>query len=345
MANASCRACVEACPRQAFLIDDSALQLDQSACDGCGLCRPACPQNAIGFPGRSFEPYLDQDNAMALVACEPSGVDGGAGVVPCLHGLGLSDLTRVAALGARLVLAARGDCASCPRATSKTIELALAQYNLLRVSRRQDPVGLHFVAAAAWQASRQSASRRGNDLDQSRRKLFGLKSSIDKPPAGGVRDAAAAEPGVLFRFVPGIDPVRCNGCDACMRLCPHGALHFEKDASDPGYRIDAESCTGCNLCVDVCEPGAITLSTMAPVKVAAIPVSIDRCSKCGVPFHRPVVRLSQAQDGNASTGICRILSAQEPRGSSVPGARIDRRAVPVANIDPHVTAALLGRRS
>ena len=44
---ATCRRCVDACPTEAWVIDDERLGIDPARCDGCGLCAPACPQAAI----------------------------------------------------------------------------------------------------------------------------------------------------------------------------------------------------------------------------------------------------------------------------------------------------------
>lgn len=307
-ATASCKVCVDACPRQAFSMDDRALSLDPNACDGCGLCRPACPQAAIDFPGRSFDAYIDQDSATALLACEMSGVEATTGVVSCLHAAGLRDLDTCVALGVETVVTARGDCAKCPRATPRTLDLALVQFNLQRLSARQSPLKSSGVSAAAWQAARTRASARGNDIDQSRRGIFGLKNNQDVTRRAVAQVAGAVPEGALFRFVPVIDETRCNGCDACTRICPHAALQLDVDAARPGYRIDAANCTGCNLCADVCDPAAISLTALAPLVVRTVPLRQARCSKCGAPFHQP------ASSTSPNATICWICQRKNHAG-------------------------------
>ena len=44
---ASCKACVDACPENAWILDDESLGLNTNSCDGCGLCVPACTEGAI----------------------------------------------------------------------------------------------------------------------------------------------------------------------------------------------------------------------------------------------------------------------------------------------------------
>lgn len=45
-----CKQCVEVCPRQACLLDESGRVLaDNERCDGCGECVVQCPHNAIAL--------------------------------------------------------------------------------------------------------------------------------------------------------------------------------------------------------------------------------------------------------------------------------------------------------
>ncbi len=305
-ATASCQACVEACPRHAFAMTEAALTFDADACDGCGLCRPACPEAAVTFSEVDFGAYLDQDNAQALIACELSDVEPGPGVVPCLHGLGHRDLLEIAARASGVVTA-RGDCASCPRATVKSIDLALAEFNLRRISTRQPPLNVAAVTAANWTQRRSAASARGNDIDQGRRRLFGIKNGRTGPP-DAERDAVASTSGAVYRFVPVIDQSRCTGCDACTRVCSHEAVAILSDAQGQAYRIDAANCTGCRLCADVCEPKAIDVKPMQPAAQTRLPLAPARCSKCGAPFHQP------SSSGSRASAVCWICQRKNHAG-------------------------------
>ncbi|MGQ4911616.1 MAG: 4Fe-4S binding protein [Candidatus Thorarchaeota archaeon] len=54
-----------------------------------------------------------------------------------------------------------------------------------------------------------------------------------------------------------INPDLCNGCERCVRICPHDALSMTGERK---AEADAELCTGCGLCVYECPTGAIRLS-------------------------------------------------------------------------------------
>ncbi len=53
-----------------------------------------------------------------------------------------------------------------------------------------------------------------------------------------------------------VDPARCQGCGACLRVCPHEAIQGEKKAP---HIIDAACCLRCGLCVAECTFDAITV--------------------------------------------------------------------------------------
>ena len=51
-----------------------------------------------------------------------------------------------------------------------------------------------------------------------------------------------------------IDDEKCNGCGACLKACPHGAISGEK--KEP-HSIDPELCTKCGICRDTCKFEAV----------------------------------------------------------------------------------------
>ena len=190
---ASCARCVEACPREAWSLDDACLKIDTARCDGCGLCVAACTESAL---------------------------------------VGHSPVVEVTPV----------------------------------INRRQ------FLRKAL---------------------TFSAEQSMALP---------VALP--LIPFVPTFSVAKCNGCDACVQLCPHQALQLEKrdDGQALAYQIQAERCTGCGICVDVCERDAVEVRPMEQATSGeAIPLVQARCKACGSRFHYPA-------DGNPARQYCRICA-------------------------------------
>lgn len=67
------------------------------------------------------------------------------------------------------------------------------------------------------------------------------------------------------------------------------------------YRILPEACTGCGICVDVCADRAVRLEAWQPAAPVDVPLAEATCTRCRVPFHRPVIDLA---DGPARCPIC-----------------------------------------
>ena len=100
---------------------------------------------------------------------------------------------------------------------------------------------------------------------------------------------------------PVIAAERCEGCDACVRLCPQGVFTFGESAEHggSGYDIDPARCTGCGLCIDICDVEAVTLERWSRSPQRRLPLDEDSCRACGVQFHMPKGRLP-------ADGLCRI---------------------------------------
>jgi len=51
-----------------------------------------------------------------------------------------------------------------------------------------------------------------------------------------------------------IDESKCNGCGACVKICPVEAITVDKKAV-----VDPEKCVDCGTCVDECPSNAISM--------------------------------------------------------------------------------------
>jgi len=66
-----------------------------------------------------------------------------------------------------------------------------------------------------------------------------------------------------------VDSDKCTGCEACVAVCPHGAIELKGDKAV----IDQRLCTNCGSCLEACATGAIyevEVPAMVPKPILAI---------------------------------------------------------------------------
>ncbi len=300
---ASCTACIDICPRDAWTVDGQGLRIDAGRCDGCGLCAGVCPEAALNAHARPF--LGDHDGRKAAFACCTRECDADAAArLPCLHALGLRDLARLWAQGVRVLVVREASCRSCgrvpapPDRLSRTVE----RFRHLMSSRDASPLRLEVLSAPRFRR----ALRRSRAVEPARRALLRRLAAAGAPESTS-RDAAIPLPSggadALWPHVPWIDPERCDGCDACVRGCPHGALELRRDEEGRAidYHVRPERCSGCGLCVDLCEAAAIEIRSDSPT-AQPVPLRRQRCRSCRTVYHEPTRR-----PGHDRCRICRVV--------------------------------------
>lgn len=305
LTQASCQSCVDACPVNAWVMDDESLGIDTEACDDCGLCAAACPQGAI-VSQRVMSALEGEGRSTALFACEMAGIDGNEGIIPCLHALGLQELLKIYRSGTRHLSVANGDCTSCVRSKALRIRDLVEQLNSVLAHRNLATISLKVLPSGQWKQRLKETRREPVGPVLSRRNFFRMAAessiTIGMDIAGLQEEKTFIPPGKqlprtrlsdIVPFVPRIDPAKCNGCDACARLCPQGAISMCTSDGNPQYSLDAESCTGCAICLDVCNRKAVSVGYWEPQVQFALHLTAQRCRACGAPFHSPVGRESK----------------------------------------------------
>lgn len=311
-----CRACVDACPMGAWIINDEMLGIDSERCDACDLCVAACPEAAIVQRFR-LQVRTTPHGSAAFACCEHAGVEEAeVPRMPCLHAVGLSDLFRLARDQVGYLITSAGDCDQCPRGKGERLEDRLRSVNTLLNGRGLPPIAHRATDHDHWEATWRQVDLLAKQNRVSRRSFF--RSAIEEPskrieevldraegrfiPPGSLLPGERPEDAVPF--APSIDPDRCNGCDACSRLCPHAAIRVEAEDDLPvAYVVAADHCSGCGICTDLCERDAVHVLRWQPPIRQSIPLINRRCRACGVTYHLPETTPPRDTDENLCT-IC-----------------------------------------
>lgn len=312
-----CQACVDSCPSQAWILNDESLGLNTDACDGCGLCIPACPSGALSVQ----YPWIIRQfggRTMALFNCELSAVKIKTEVLPCIHILGLRQLLLLYNSGISLLLISTAECSDCPRNPSTTIQQRLKQLNKLLLERNKTPMRILQRSSKVWEKIYKTDEIICRGINLSRRDFLRAEGQqyrrqmLIQDPLN-LPECQTVPPGQLlpkiekndlhWPWAPILDETKCTGCDACMNLCPTDALQYQPgdDNSAPEYQLNPVDCNGCGICENVCDVKAIAIQSFSRSPSPVIELTEKQCSGCGNTYHMPQHSSIQSEEA-----LCRI---------------------------------------
>lgn len=94
-----------------------------------------------------------------------------------------------------------------------------------------------------------------------------------------------------FRGRVDIDPVKCVGCGACVRICPPSALTLNYEGDETVLKYFIGRCIFCGMCAYVCPQDAITVTKEFELATPKLDDLHDevvhrtvKCVVCGKPF-------------------------------------------------------------
>lgn len=320
-AYSECNRCAQACPHEAIRLFDAGVEVLAGHCQSCGLCVSACQTEALNQSGISadFLLKISAGSKKTTLACAPSQAAGDV-VVPCLGALHPVVLAEMSRQGIAVELAGMEHCAECVH-VGKGPELLSA--NLAGHETLCSKSDSKMYAPLTLRTENSAVPVKMEILDESRRGLFRrivgrsaevLSGKLEAAPAPlkAIRAAAPFVPErkailnamfanrgevafVLARHssIPAEDwqvVSGCSYCEACVRVCPTGALQLLE--SNSGWRLAFlnDRCVACDVCAEVCQPGVMRQVDEEGVIVnkqkgrLLAAVSKRRCTRCDRVF-------------------------------------------------------------
>lgn len=318
---ASCNACVSACPVDAWILDDESLGLNTTVCDGCGLCVPACTEGAI-TQVRNCTIREENQKKVVLLGCEKTDLE--ESNCKCIHAVSDTELLKLYRDGLRHVYAATGDCKQCSRGENQHLSERLEDINELLRYHNLDTMHYQVLSAKHWQKLWDTPEKSAPGPEMSRRMFFrtAITQTVDTvlhhttfdsageyTPAGKILPLTQLDDESFYPAIPYINAEKCNGCDACVRACPHDVFELYQGEDHERYLIDAAACTACNICIDICDQDAVSVESWSIQEISSISLTSQKCRSCGTLFHYPKEKQRQNELNNdIKRTLCNVCS-------------------------------------
>lgn len=275
-----CRACVEACPQDAYRWHHGRIHFNKDVCEPCGRCVATCPTEAITNPAVTPDMLEAQINTLIDQSSTPIGVR-----LVCSRA---DHLTKAAGWQDVAVVCS----GMVPGSWLISILLmGAAAVSLESCTSGGCPLGLDTHSETAVAFARVALESAGLDAEQVHTNALGDPASppiahldLEAPftRAGEIAtmlglNGLAAEP---LRFthegasqgIVTIDADACTLCTQCAQTCPTGAIEANYDGSVVALSFAPASCTNCRQCTIACpeiEQNAIAVSSTVDASLIA----------------------------------------------------------------------------
>lgn len=277
-----CARCVEICPAGAIAIDDDII-VNERLCTGCMLCVSACPTDALDASGQDFFSVLGRLRKVPapVLGCSAKPDIAAHVKTRCAGFLSEEHLIALAVFLPVPVQLNLTGCAGC--GDSGIVESLNKRWNAVsgKIPR---------LLSAAIRLVEDAADLDYHDITYDRRGFFTALKNLTFLHASGVLDKSSTDTaataysakmvsvkrellnralscapgevrsGIVRHYYHTVDVnERCDGCFACVGMCPSGALKAGEKESAPVLLFNASLCSGCGLCRDFCMNNAVSI--------------------------------------------------------------------------------------
>jgi ferredoxin len=230
--------------------------------------------------------------AEPVIACRRVGMSHTHVTVRCLAGVSTATLLRLANKQAGSVRLISASCDGCPDARGRLLALdrSIAAFRELRIA-----LGLPDLLIVEEDRILVPRDERRN---LARRELFtrfvprleGAGPGAAEETRAEIESSGKAAADAHLAHCPLGRPrvgTGCDGCGACARLCPTGALEASENGS---FRLElrGDRCTACETCVAVCDRAAVRVErglsrSSGAARETLAEITRAECSECAAP--------------------------------------------------------------
>lgn len=309
-----CTRCLDVCPTSAIVPAGEHVTIDPYICAGCGACAAVCPSGAAAYDDPGVEVlfrrlrtlattyrqaggqapralFHDAFGAEMIALSARFGQGLPADVIPIeianVEGVGHAEMLAALGVGFSDVTVLTGPRTD-PLVPDREARLAQAilagtgrPAGMVQIVAPEDPDMLDAVLAAppAGAPLAEPILPAGGRREVTRITAAALAGEGPAPiplPAGAPYGAVT------------VDPQACTLCQACISLCPSGAL--ADNPEKPQIRFQEAACLQCGICETVCPENAITLTPQLDLDKAALAHRVLHeeepfaCISCGKEF-------------------------------------------------------------
>jgi ferredoxin len=280
--SSSCRLCLDVCPHGAIALEET-LSINSSLCSGCQLCTAVCPGGALS-PDLALPAILNilKRQTPLVICCHKATRDSDL-KTPCLAFISEDFLLAIFLSETPVISLDLAGCPSCAnsaaigslkeRLADLEARSGLPLSSKIRLAGSPEQLVVHqeacdrrsffrtlsrsIICEAATLLSAKAAETPHQAVYAEKKVPLArqlLKTVLENKPEQEQQSIITLMCGSLLRGES------CDGCRACTKVCPTGALLENYDESLPPFEFIPINCTSCGLCVEFCINEALRLT-------------------------------------------------------------------------------------
>lgn len=301
-----CSSCKDICPVAAININNTSINIKEELCTQCGICRAACPSQAIELKGNDeIKAIMGLDEKeIVVVGCNKEGNEGNI-TFSCLHGLHKEYLAGLLlALKDKKIYLNLCQCENChvidknnyfkaslnsaitfiknfnidPHIELLSCKENIPQYNNKTISRRD--LFTFFKKQSTKMVSDIVEDTIGKENNYIPRDF--ILKYIDELISTSEKNIDISENESFFTNWNVKD--NCSSCGACQAVCPSNAWKIIKENEVIKISHNSRKCTSCGFCADLCYRKALVKDTFSTDllrgPVVKKEIYLNSCKKC-----------------------------------------------------------------